>query len=256
VLTFTSAELNFWVAALLLPMTRILALFAASPVFSSTAIPAPVKIGLSVSLTALVVPALPHAANVPELFGLAGIAAVAKEMLVGLSLGFAVRIIFAAIEFAGEIAAQMMGMSFASLFDPRLQAHTTAISQLYGQVAVVVFLGLNFHHVVITALIGSFSSPAEALLSGPLSPKTLVLLGADIFSVGLHIALPAIATLSLTNMALALLGRAVPQINIFGVGFPVTFGAGFLALIATTPHLVNAITAQLERIGTYLSAVL
>jgi flagellar biosynthetic protein FliR len=144
-------------------------------------------------------------------------------MLVGAAMGFSMRLVFAAIEYAGELASSTMGFSFASFFDPTTQGRSAAISQFLSMVATMAFLAVNAHLVLLAALSESFVS--LPISSTPLSlaaPLELARLGSRIFSAGLQISLPIIAALLITNVALGILTRAAPQLNIFGIGFPIT----------------------------------
>jgi flagellar biosynthetic protein FliR len=131
-----------------------------------------------------------------------------------------------------------MGFSFASFFDPTTQGRSAAISQFLSMVATMAFLAVNAHLVLLAALSESFVS--LPISSTPLSlaaPLELARLGSRIFSAGLQIALPIIAALLITNVALGILTRAAPQLNIFGIGFPITLGVGMLTLSVALPYL-------------------
>jgi flagellar biosynthetic protein FliR len=159
-------------------------------------------------------------------------------MLIGIAMGFTMRLVFAAIEFAGEVASSTMGFSFATFFDPSSAGRTSAISQFLALVATMAFLALNAHLVLIEALVESFFTLPIA--GTPLSlsaPLEMVRWGGQIFSSGLQLSMPIVAALLIVNIALAILTRAAPQLNLFGIGFPITIGAGFLVISLTLPYL-------------------
>ena len=236
-LTLSSIELNAWIAALLWPLSRILGLIAASPLLGNAAVPASVKVSLGIMLAMIIAPTVP-ALPATDPMSLAGLLILTQEMLVGLAMGFTIRIVFAAIEMVGEISSLTMGLGFASFFDPQTRGRSSAISQFLVMVSTLLFLSVNAHLVLLAALAESFVSlpiSAQPIHSGGF--QQLAAWGAEIFRSGVQIALPIVAALLLTNVALGILTRAAPQLNIFGIGFPVTLGVGLLVLAMVLPYL-------------------
>ncbi|MGK5078220.1 flagellar biosynthetic protein FliR [Janthinobacterium sp. HLX7-2] len=238
-LTLSSIELNTWIAALLWPLSRILGLLAAAPLFGNAAVPASVKVSLGVLLAMIIAPTVP-ALPAADPMSLPGLLILTQEMLVGLAMGFTIRIVFSAIEMAGEISSLTMGLGFASFFDPQTKGRSSAISQFLVMLATLMFLTVNGHLVLLAALAESFVSlPISA---SPISGggfQQLAAWGGEIFRSGVQIALPVIAALLLTNVALGILTRAAPQLNIFGIGFPVTLGVGLLVISMVLPYLAT-----------------
>ncbi|MFM2087592.1 MAG: hypothetical protein RLZZ237_2461 [Pseudomonadota bacterium] len=236
-LTLSSIELNTWIAALLWPLSRILGLLAAAPLFGNAAVPITVKVSLGALLAMIIAPTVPTLPATDPM-SLAGLLILTQEMLVGLAMGFTVRIVFSSIEMAGEISSLTMGLGFASFFDPQTKGRSSAISQFLVMLATLMFLTINGHLVLLAALAESFVSlPISA---SPISGggfQQLALWGGEIFRTGLQIALPVVAALLLTNVALGILTRAAPQLNIFGIGFPVTLGVGLLVIGMVLPYL-------------------
>ena len=236
-LTLTSIELNTWIAALLWPLSRILGLVAAAPLFGNAALPISVKVSLGMLLAMIIAPTVP-ALPATDPLSMAGLLILTQEMLVGLTMGFSIRIVFAAIEMAGEISSLTMGLGFASFFDPQTKGRSSAISQFLTMLATLMFLTVNGHLVLLAALAESFVSlpiSASPIHSGGF--QQLAAWGGEIFRSGVQISLPIVAALLLTNVALGILTRAAPQLNIFGIGFPVTLGVGLLVLAMVLPYL-------------------
>lgn len=235
-LTLSSIEMNTWIAALLWPLSRILGLLAAAPLFGNAAVPVSTKVCLGVLLAMIIAPTVP-ALPAADPLSMAGLLILTQEMLVGLAMGFSIRIVFAAIEMAGEISSLTMGLGFASFFDPQTKGRSSAISQFLTMLATLMFLTVNGHLVLLAALAESFVSlPVSA---SPISGggfQQLAAWGAEIFRSGVQISLPIVAALLLTNVALGILTRAAPQLNIFGIGFPVTLGVGLLVLSMVLPY--------------------
>ncbi|MFC4930011.1 flagellar biosynthetic protein FliR [Massilia sp. GCM10023247] len=236
-LTLTSAEINLWIASLLWPLTRILGMIASAPLFGHASVPTRVKVILGVLVAMIVAPNLPPVPSV-EPTSWAGLLILVQELLVGLAMGFSMRLVFAAIEYAGELASSTMGFGFASFFDPATQGRSNAISQFMSMVATMAFLAVNAHLVLLAALTESFISlPISATPLSSVAPLELARLSSRIFSAGLQIALPILAALLIVNVALGILTRAAPQLNIFGIGFPITLGVGMLTISVVLPYL-------------------
>ena len=236
-LTLTSLEINAWIAGLLWPLTRILGMLASAPLFGHASVPNPVKLILGVLLALIIAPTIPAVPAIDPM-SYAGLLILVQELLVGAAMGFSMRLVFAAIEYAGELASSTMGFSFASFFDPTTQGRSAAISQFLSMVATMAFLAVNAHLVLLAALSESFIS--LPISGSPLSlaaPLEVARLGGRIFSAGLQLSLPIIAALLITNVALGILTRAAPQLNIFGIGFPITLGVGMLTLSVALPYL-------------------
>ena len=132
-LTFNEADLLAWVSPLLWPFLRALALFTALPVLGTRSVPTRVRIGLAAFIALAAQPSLPPAAVVALDSPLAMLLVV-QQLVIGLSLGFAVRLVFAAVEFAGELIGLQMGLNFAGFFDPLSAATATATSRFFGKI--------------------------------------------------------------------------------------------------------------------------
>ncbi|CDG81888.1 flagellar biosynthetic protein FliR [Janthinobacterium agaricidamnosum] len=238
-LTLSSVELNTWIAALLWPLSRILGLIAAAPLLGNSAVPTTTKIGFGVLLAMIIAPTVP-ALPAANPLSLAGLLIITQEMLVGLAMGFSIRVVFAAVEMAGEIASLTMGLGFASFFDPMTKGRSSAISQFLALMGTMVFLAVNAHLVLLAALAESFVSlPISATPISAGGFKHLADLGGVIFGTGLQIAMPIVAALLITNVALGILTRTAPQLNLFGIGFPITLGIGLAMVGMTLPYLAG-----------------
>jgi len=247
-LTFTDAQVLAWVTPLVWPFLRALALFTALPVLGARSVPSRVRIALAAFIALAAQPSLPPIEPVP-LDSPQALLLVAQQLVIGLSLGFAVRLVFAAVEFAGEIIGLQMGLNFAGFFDPLSASTATAASRFFGTMVAWLFIVANGHLLVIGALVHSFTA-------FPVGPEPFAFLhqvqpqrwGAEIFSTGLWIALPLVTMLLFVNLVLGAISRVAPQINIFAIGFPVTLGVGLLGLLLTLPAMNAPFTMTLERL--------
>ncbi len=242
----SSAQLNAWMVMLLWPAARILAMISVAPLFGHRSVPVTIKVGLGLLLSVAVAPGLPAPPDVAPFSG-DGLLVLVQQMLIGFALGFAMRLVFAAVELAGELAALSMGLSFSTFFDPLSQSQASSISQFFGWLALMVFIASNLHLALLATLAKSFIAlPISAAPIGTGPFRLLASYGGQVFSLGLQLAFPIIAALMVTNLALGILNKAAPQLNLFGIGFPVTLGAGFLMISVVLPYLVAPLLAAME----------
>jgi flagellar biosynthetic protein FliR len=247
VLTFTEAQLLEWVSPILWPFLRVLALFGAMPVIAQRAVPARYRVALAFLITVCAQASLPPMPVVP-LDSATALLLVVQQLLIGLSMGFAVRIVFTAIELAGELTGLQMGMNFAGFFDPASGGQTTVVSRFYGICVSWLFIVINGHLLMISAVIQSFNAfpvgPEPFAFLRALQPQVW---GAEIFRLGLWIALPLIAMLMFANLVLGVISRVAQQMQIFAIGFPITVSVGLLGMLATLPMFAVPFTNALER---------
>jgi flagellar biosynthetic protein FliR len=246
-LSFTQADVLGWVTPILWPFLRVLALFGALPVIGQAGVPMRVRIGLAFLI------AFCAQGSIPEMPALAldsaaGMLVVLQQVLIGLSLGFAVKIVFVAVEYAGEIIGLQMGLNFAAFFNPMSGGEETAVSRFFGISVSWLFIVSGGHLLVIAAVVQSFaafpvgSDPFAFLRS--VEPQRW---GAEIFSLGLWLALPLVAMLLFTNLVLGVIARVAQQMNIFAIGFPITLGVGLVGVMLTLPLMDAPFTMALER---------
>jgi flagellar biosynthetic protein FliR len=246
-LTFTEADVLGWVTPILWPFLRVLALFSALPVIGQAGVPMRVRVGLAFLIAFCAQASIPPMAPV-ALDSAAGVLIVLQQVLIGLSLGFAVKIVFVAVEYAGEIVGLQMGLNFAAFFNPMSGGEETAVSRFFGISVSWLFIVSGGHLLVIAAVVQSFSAfpvgndPFAFLRA--VAPQRW---GAEIFSLGLWIALPLVAMLLFTNLVLGVIARVAQQMNIFAIGFPITLGVGLVGVLLTLPLMDAPFTMALER---------
>lgn len=245
-ITVTSAELQTWIAAFLWPLARILGLISAAPVFGNRSVPARIKLALGVMLALIIAPTVP-ALPALEPMSASGLLILAQQFIIGLAMGFAMRIVFSAVEMAGEITGLTMGLGFATFYDPLTRGQSSAISQFLTLLTILVFLAANIHLALLATLAESFSTlPISSSPAGALRFQQIANWGGQIFSAGVQLSLPMIAALLITNIALGILTRAAPQLNLFGIGFPITIGVGFIMIALALPYLATPLERLLQ----------
>jgi flagellar biosynthetic protein FliR len=246
-LTFTEADVLAWVTPILWPFLRVVSLFSAMPVIAQRSVPMRIRIGLAFLISFCAQASMPPVAPI-ALESSAALLAVLQQVLIGVSLGFAVRIVFSAVEFAGELVGLQMGMNFATFFNPMSGGEQTAVSRFYGMTIAWLFIVSGAHLLVIAAVVQSFTAFPGA--SDPFAFLRAVepqRWGAEIFSLGLWIALPLVAMLLFANLVLGVISRVAQQMNVFAIGFPITLGVGLVGVLVTLPLMETPFTMALER---------
>jgi len=247
VITFTSAQISAWYGAVFWPLVRILALLSVAPLLSHRAIPVRLRVALALAIAIVLVPVVESPPIADALTG-AGLALLVQNIALGVLIGFTVRLVFASLEVAGEIVGLQMGLSYAGFFNPASGQSQNAVGNFMSLLALLMFVAIDGHLWLLHALAESFRLyPLTGGTALPIDFGQAARLGADIFSVGLTIALPFVAVMLLTNIVLGVLARVAPQLNIFAVGFPLTILVGLSLLFLLLPYLETPLRAALER---------
>jgi flagellar biosynthetic protein FliR len=241
-----ASDLSKWVIRLWWPILRIGGFVLTAPLLSGATVPSPVKIALSIGLAFILAPL----AAVPDglsMFSGAGVLAGVQEVLIGVAIGMVVQLAFEALAFAGQSISLSMGLGFATLVDPQHGADTPVLGQLFTIFGTLSYLAVNGHLILIGALAKSFKSLP---IGGANIDRNLLWAitgwGARIFETGLLIALPAVIALVIVNLALGVVTRAAPQLNLFGIGFTITLMSGFLVLIVGLDGLMMGISSLID----------
>ncbi len=250
---FTEAQFLAWITPLIWPFARVLALFATLPVLGQRNVPVRVRVALALFITVCAQASLPPIPVVP-LDSAQALMVLVQQLVIGISLGFAARIVFAAIEFAGELIGLQMGLNFAMFFDPTTGGQATAVSRFFGVTVGWLFIVINGHLLLIAAVVRSFTTfPVSAEPFAFLRATQPQVWGAEIFALGLWIALPLVAMLLFVNLVLGVISRVAQQKNIFAIGFPITLSVGLVGVLLTLPMLQAPMTVALERmLGQFL----
>ena len=244
-LVLNAADVSTWVARLWWPTLRVGGFVLAAPIASEAVIPHLVKIVLSVALAFLMAP-LVQVPGALSIFSGAGLLAAVQEVLIGVSIGLVVTLTFEALTFAGQTISLTMGLGFATLVDPQRGAQTTVIGQTFMIIGILTYLALNGHLMLLGVLADSFHSLPVGGALGKDFLLSVALWGARVFESGLLIALPAVIALVIVNLALGVVTRAAPQLNLFGIGFTVTLLCGFFVLIVGLDGIMAGVTSMIN----------
>jgi len=234
---FGALEAELW--KLLFVMTRIGAALLAAPFFGAAAVPVQLRVAITGAIAVLVCAWVPVTVP-PALFSVAGLLAVAGEVLVGLTLGFVLQLSFAAPIIAAEQIGGAMGMSIAAATDPMSGAHSPALGQYFMVLLTVIFLGLGAHLTWLQLVIDSYAAlPPGASWIAPERLQMVAGFGGAMFTAAVAIALPVTLVLLLVQVLSGVLSRSAPSLNLFALGLPAGVLAGIAGLIAAAPLAVE-----------------
>ena len=236
-ISVTFAQLQEWISLFLWPFCRFTGLFLIAPIFSQSSVPHAVKLGWALITTVVVSPLLPPLPAVP-LFSWASVGIIAEQILIGVTIGLIVQVVFAAIHAAGEYIGLQMGLAFATFFSPDSGANTMILSRVFYAFAILMFAAIDGHLLMVEVLVRSF----DFLPIGTLGVNASVFehvarFGTVVFSSGILLALPVFGALLIVNLTLGILNRSAPQLTVFSVGFPMSLTLGLVLMMVLTTEL-------------------
>ena len=233
-------------AGFILVLARVSPMFLLAPIFSSRMLPARARGVIAVAISFGLAPLALHGHTI-SLDGMTLAGLIGKEILVGLAYSFALAAVFAAISVAGSLLDTAMGFSFGSLIDPITGTQSPILTQLYAMVGVLVFIAIDGDHWMIEGLARSYQlipvtrfPSVNALVGG--ADKAFV----SIFGSAIELAAPVLLAVLLTDCAMGLVARVMPQLNVFAVGFPAKIAVGLLVMGISLPFIGGWIGDQVQ----------
>ncbi len=237
---FAGAEDQLWQWAM--AMIRPGAALVAAPIFGAAQVPLQVRIILAMMIGIAATGAGGAVMPAETLVSFTGFVFIAGEIVVGISIGFALQIGYSAAFVAGETLSNAMGLGFASLNDPQSGASTPVIGQFLSIVATLLLLAMDGHLMLISIIVDSYHTlPPGRAFPGFAAIGDLVDFGGSLFAMGLLIAMPVGAALILIQLVMAMLARSAPAMNLFAVGLPVALLSGLVLLAIAAPVMANAV---------------
>jgi flagellar biosynthetic protein FliR len=235
------------IIAFALVFMRIIAFVVAWPVFGTSSVPVSVKVLLSLTMTMIFFPVVSFQ-NIDLIkIGDEIVFLSIREIFVGLALGFLMRMFFFAISIAGEIISVSIGLASAQLYNPAMGSQSNVIEQFEVMLATLFFFAIDGHHVFIQGMAQSFQIvPVAAMAVKSEAFGGIAQITQDVFLSGLRISGPIIVAIFLANVAMGIVGRAVPQINVLVTSQPVTLLLGLAVLIVTIPLFLGEMTGLIN----------
>lgn len=241
--TITTNEIVQLVQMWMWPFFRIAGLLMTAPVVGTKTVPARIRIVIAILITAVIFPVLP---DIPDIDPVSaeGVLITVQQVMIGVSMGLCMRVIFVALEVAGQAIGQLMGLMLASMVDPSNGNQVPIVGQFYLLLATLLFLAVDGHLMMISVLAESFKGMPIATTGVSTNSAWEVLLWTGtILKTAVVIALPAIVSLLIVNLSFGVMTRSAPQLNIFAVGFPIMIILGVLIIFfnlgSIVPHMMK-----------------
>jgi flagellar biosynthetic protein FliR len=231
-------------------MIRVSAILFTLPFLDARNVPVMLKAGLVLAVSWMLMPQLnvtpPVLPSSPVAFGIG----IASEVGIGLIIGLSVQLLFVGIQLAGQMAGFQMGFAIANVVDPVSSLQIPMLSQFLYLFSMVLFLSLDLHHHFLKALMEAFERIPlwGATFNGNLF-ELVMKLAADSFVVAVKIGAPVMAAMLLTSVALGLIARTVPQMQIFVVAMPLKIALGLAFLGLSIPFCVSFLQRAFVTLG-------
>jgi flagellar biosynthetic protein FliR len=236
-ISFTTGQLDAWLAQLLWPFVRVGSCFMVAPVFGARFVPARIRIVLAGAITLIIAPLVPSPSAITP-FSPAGVVVTVQQLIIGIAIGFSLHVLFDAVTLGGQLLANSMGLSFAFNTDPVHGVESPVLGTLYSMLVMLTFLSLDGHLKLIELLVDGFRTmPVGTSGLGQEGIWAVVTWGSQLFSGALSVALPGVTALLIVNIAFGVMSRAAPQLNLFAVGFPISLVFGLLIVLAGLPSM-------------------
>lgn len=220
----------------LLLFVRVFTALTVFPILGSNNVPIQVKIYTGLVLAILLYNSVGTTAPLGEWSIMLFVFNVGKEVLIGLLLGFIPTVMFAAIELAGHLISMQMGLAIVNVYNPQTQTQASVIGQFQVFIASMIFLAIDGHHLFLEGLFQSYQVVPIIMLKLQAGLYDFSMaMATQLFISAIKIGAPVVITLLLTSVALGLVARAVPQMNVFIVGMPLKIGVGFIIIAVSLP---------------------
>lgn len=254
-LALEPGQIEAWLAHAYFPFVRIGACLMVAPIYGARFVPARVRVLLAVAITALVLPLLPPAVVRP--LSVEGVVITIHQVLIGAATGFVLQVAFDALAMGGQLLANGMGLGFAFNVDPLRGTGTAVLGQFYMVLVTLTFLALDGHVALVATLVEGFQRmPVAGAVPGAETWWSVAAWGSQLFAGALRVALPGMTALLVANLALGVVSRAAPTLNLFAVGFPAMILFGLVIVLFGLPAVqsgfvesIDAAFALLARLG-------
>ena len=254
----SSAQLTAWTGQFLWPLFRVAGLMMTMPIIGSPMVPAQIRLLLALAITLLIAPLLPAMPEVDPLSA-ESLRITLQQIMIGGMGGLLLHVYFSVFTMAGQMVSLQMGLGMAMMFDPVNGVSIPIIAQIYQVMATLMFLAVDGHLIVFNVLAASFTAvPIGPVTTTTIDLHTLITQVSWALGAAMLIALPAITTMLLVNIAFGVMNRAAPQLNVFSLGFPMSMMAGLIVLAVSisglpglftdiTDHTLSALTDMIAR---------
>lgn len=240
-----------------LMLTRVGAMFATAPVLGSRVIPMRVRVGLGVVVAISVLPMVAEDSGPMPTSAVAYAILAGKEVIIGLLIGLVAQMVFAAVQLAGSFVDIGAGFAIATTIDPVNNTNLTVLGRAYNMIATAAFIAVGGHLFLMQAVVSSFQLlPPDRIPRMDVFVEGILLRSDEMFVIALQLAAPLMAALLITDVALGIMSRAAPQMNVFIVGLPVKVGLALVGTAVLLPSFVTHLNGVTWQMLTDLSDIL
>jgi len=245
-------------------LVRYSILMSVLPFVGDRTVPGPVKILLALAVSLALFPALVYSGKVKPIEAVIWgktasgiISTIGLEALVGLSLGFTAKLVFDGVAFGANLMGNFMGFASASVYDPHQESQTEVIAQIQTTLAMLLFLALDGHHMMLRASLDSYSivGIGKAAFSAALAQRVLSFTG-EVFHFGLQLAAPVAVSMFVVNVVFGVISKSMPQINILVLSFSVTALVGLIVMFISNAQFSEGAAEILLRVSNWIDGVL
>lgn len=227
-----------WWPTFVLVSARVVGLLLVAPLWAMTGVPSSVRSALAVVLSVGLLPSVPRATLPADFLALP--IPLATELLLGLAIGLVGAVFMQGVAMAGEVVMLQMGLNLGQSLAPMVEVGASGVGELKSLLALTIYATLGGHLVLLAAVQGSFGAiPPGGAIDMTAGAHAVITLAGTVFSTAVRAAAPIMVALLLVNLALAILNRAVPQLNGMAIAFPITTGIGLVLLGAALPFFAR-----------------
>lgn len=240
----------------LLILVRMSSLFVVTPVFGGRNVPSYLKVGLAFFCSIILVTLLKDVTvEFTDIFSYAAI--VLKELAIGIILGFTSYLVFSALYLAGQIIDTQIGFGMVNVLDPLHDTQVPLTGNFLYILTLMFFLIMNGHHVLLTALFKSYNIlPVNSFVFNDVLFNNMLNIFYETFQIGFKISIPIIAASLLAEIALGILTKTVPQMNVFVIGMPLKVGVGLVTLLAMIPMYLTTMDITFNKMYNYIYLII
>ncbi|HEY3934415.1 MAG TPA: flagellar biosynthetic protein FliR [Gemmatimonadales bacterium] len=240
---------------LILVTSRVAGVMLIAPAWSQATVPASLRGAFAVIASLAILPGVPDAAV--NIDSISVVAPVATELILGLAIGLSAAVFLSGVAMAAEVVSLQMGLSLGAALGGVADVGSPGIGELEGQFSLAVFVAVGGHLALLTAVARSFHAiPPGAPIAIAEGGRALIVLCGSVFTTAVQVAAPMMVALLITNIGLAVLNRAVPQLNTMMVAVPVTVSVGLIALGTAMPYALNVVAGWATGVGSGADAVI
>lgn len=238
-------------------LLRMFGFVFSSAIFGAPVVTTPLKILFSLVLAVVLYPTIKVPFEIATQIGDNLVTLAVREIVLGLTLGFLTRLFFFAITMVGDMTSVSIGLGAAQLYNPMMGSSGNALEQFYMILGTLLFFLLQAHHIFLSALASSFDLIPLAKMSFNYGAYgEMAYFGQKIIEVTVKMCAPVLVTILIVNVAMGILGRAIPQMNVLVTSMPVTIGIGMALMFITLPLLILEMNGLLDITATHLMKVL